>query len=158
MSACEIVQDPSHLFTVDVEEYFHALNLRPAFPERDWLELPWRAERGVDQCLDMLERAGCKATFFVLGWIAEHQPELVKRIAGEGHEIASHGYSHKMAGELGPEGFEHDVRASLELALHVLEIMEALGTAAEGGTRIEIDSTCERPAAVPAGFDEAVFI
>ncbi len=56
-----------------------------------------------------------KATFFVLGWVAEHEPEVVRAIASAGHEIASHGHSHRMAHELGPEPFEEDVRRSLEL-------------------------------------------
>ncbi len=101
--------------SIDVEEYFHAVNLRAAFPERDWERLPWRAIVGVEESLRLLDRAGRKATFFVLGWIAEHEPEVVRAIVSAGHEIASHGHSHRMAQELGPEGFEADVRRSLEL-------------------------------------------
>ncbi len=101
--------------SIDVEEYFHALNLRRAFPEERWEQLPWRVEAGVDCVLRILERTGHKATFFVLGWVAEHEPEIVKRIAAEGHEIASHGHSHRMAQELGPEPFVEDVRRSVEL-------------------------------------------
>lgn len=101
--------------SIDVEEYFHAVNLRAAFPEREWGRLPRRAMVGVETALRLLDRAGRKATFFVLGWIAEHEPEVVRAIVSAGHEIASHGHSHRMAHELGPEGFEADVRRSLEL-------------------------------------------
>jgi polysaccharide deacetylase family protein (PEP-CTERM system associated) len=101
--------------SVDVEEYFHAVNLRPAFPEADWRTLAWRAEIGVGKALRILERSGQKATFFVLGWVAEHEPELVRSIASAGHEIASHGHSHRMVDELGPDGFAADVAKSLEL-------------------------------------------
>ena len=101
--------------SIDVEEYFHALNLRPAFPEERWPELPRRAEVGVHKFLRLLERSGHKATFFVLGWVAEHEPELVETIVQAGHEIASHGHSHRMAQELGPEGFRADVQRSLAL-------------------------------------------
>jgi len=101
--------------SIDVEEYFHAVNLRAAFPEREWGRLPRRAIVGVETALRLLDRAGRKATFFVLGWIAEHEPEVVRAIVSAGHEIASHGHSHRMAHELGPDGFEADVRRSLEL-------------------------------------------
>ena len=99
--------------SIDVEEYFHALNLRQAFPRERWGDLPWRAEVGVDRFLRLLERTGHRGTFFVLGWVAENEPELVRRIVAEGHEVASHGYSHRMAGELGRDGFHQDVKASL---------------------------------------------
>ena len=101
--------------SIDVEEYFHAVNLRPAFPEAEWPKLAWRAAVGVERSLRILERAGQKATFFVLGWVAEHEPELVRAIAAAGHEIASHGHSHRMVDELGEEAFAADVARSLEL-------------------------------------------
>lgn len=101
--------------SIDVEEYFHAVNLRAAFPQRDWEKLPRRAMVGVEKSLHLLDRAGRKATFFVLGWIAEHEPDVVRAIASAGHEIASHGHSHQMAQELGREGFRADVARSLEL-------------------------------------------
>lgn len=101
--------------SIDVEEYFHAVNLRAAFPEAGWERLPRRAIAGVETALRLLDRAGRKATFFVLGWIAEHEPEVVRAIVSAGHEIASHGHSHRMAHELGPDAFEADVRRSLEL-------------------------------------------
>lgn len=101
--------------SIDVEEYFHAVNLRRAFPDTAWPGLPRRAGLGVEKVLRLLERHGQKATFFVLGWIAEHEPELVSAIAAAGHEIASHGHSHRMVGELGVEAFRADVARSLEL-------------------------------------------
>jgi len=110
-----VTAPPPHAISIDVEEYFHAVNLRRAFPEADWERLPRRALVGVEKSLELLDRAGVKGTFFVLGWIAEHEPEVVRAIASAGHEIASHGHSHRMAQELGPDAFEADVRRSLEL-------------------------------------------
>jgi polysaccharide deacetylase family protein (PEP-CTERM system associated) len=101
--------------SIDVEEYFHAVNLRPAFPESQWPTLARRAEVGVERSLRILERSGQKATFFVLGWVAEHEPQLVRAIAAAGHEIASHGHSHRMVDELGEEAFAADVAKSVEL-------------------------------------------
>lgn len=114
--------------SIDVEEYFHALNLWPAFPARDWDRLPSRVEVGVDRFLRLLERAGHQATFFVLGWVAERNPDLVRRILDQGHEVASHGYSHRMAGDLGPAGFAEDVRRSRE-------VLEAAGAPRVEGYR-----------------------
>ncbi|MSR46555.1 MAG: DUF3473 domain-containing protein [Planctomycetes bacterium] len=105
----------THAISIDVEEYFHAVNLRQAFPESEWERLPRRAMVGVETALRLLDRAGCKGTFFVLGWIAEHEPEVVRAIVSAGHEIASHGHSHRMAQELGPDAFEADVKKSLDL-------------------------------------------
>ena len=107
--------------SIDVEEYFHALNLRPAFPEERWADLLWRAEVGVDQCLQILDQAQQKATFFVLGWVAEHQPELVRRIAAEGHEIGSHSMSHPLLPQLEGEALRHEVAGSRRLLQERLE-------------------------------------
>jgi len=109
------MNDGRNGLSIDVEEYFHAVNLRAAFPEAEWTRLPRRANVGVERALSILDRAGRKATFFVLGWVAEHEPEVVRAIASAGHEIASHGHSHRMVHELGPDAFEVDVRRSLEL-------------------------------------------
>ena len=107
--------DVVHGLSLDVEEYFHAINLRPAFPESEWDRLPRRAHVGVDHFLELLERRGEKATFFVLGWLAEREPDLVRKIRDAGHEIGSHGTSHRMAHELGRAGFRSDVEQSVRL-------------------------------------------
>jgi polysaccharide deacetylase family protein (PEP-CTERM system associated) len=99
--------------TIDVEEYFHALNLRPAFPSTRWDELPSRVQIGVERFLALLAERSLKATFFVLGWVAERHPELVRRIAGLGHELASHGYGHQPVWELDPDAFRTDLRRGL---------------------------------------------
>jgi polysaccharide deacetylase family protein (PEP-CTERM system associated) len=101
--------------TIDVEEYFHALNLRPAFPASRWDQLPSRVQVGVERFLDLLAQRSLKATFFVLGWVAERHPELVRRIAGLGHELASHGYGHQPVWELDPESFRADLRRGLRV-------------------------------------------
>lgn len=98
----------------DVEEYFHALNFRQA--AAGMKEKPKsRVERGVDAILDILARCSTRATFFILGKVAEKHPALIRRIADLGHEIASHGVSHKTAMELGPDGFLDEALTSRKM-------------------------------------------
>jgi polysaccharide deacetylase family protein (PEP-CTERM system associated) len=95
--------------TVDVEDYFQVWALAPWFPRSKWDSAPCRIERNVELILALLEEAGTKATFFTLGWIAERYPELVRRIAADGHEIASHGYAHMRVDDLERESFHADI-------------------------------------------------
>lgn len=103
--------------TIDVEDYFQVSALAPHFPRREWEMVPCRVERNIDVILSMLHEYGAKGTFFTLGWIAERYPHLVRQIASEGHEVASHGYAHQRASDQTPEAFLADIR----LAKNVLE-------------------------------------
>lgn len=102
----------THHFTVDVEEYFHPTPLESCFPRETWDELDRRAPRILPRLLDLLDERDVKATFFVLGWLAEREPETVRRIARRGHEIASHGWAHRLVHLLEPEDFRASVRRS----------------------------------------------
>jgi len=103
--------------TIDVEYYFQVSALAPHFPRKNWDAVPCRVERNVDLILDLLDQRGAKATFFTLGWVAERYPQLVRRIAEGGHEVASHGYSHERASAMTPKAFLADIA----LAKAVLE-------------------------------------
>ncbi|WP_068636909.1 XrtA system polysaccharide deacetylase [Thauera butanivorans] len=107
----------TNAFTCDVEDYFQVSALSPHFPREGWDAVPCRVERNVDRILEMLDGHGARGTFFTLGWIAERFPQLVRRIADNGHEVASHGYSHERASAMMPEAFSADIR----LAKAVLE-------------------------------------
>lgn len=102
----------NHHFTVDVEEYFHPTALAGHYAMSGWDGLQRRAPLVIERLLDVLDAHGVQGTFFVLGWLAEKEPEMVRSIAARGHEIASHGYEHELVGRLGPEGFRSSVRAS----------------------------------------------
>jgi len=104
-----------HFFTVDVEEYFHARALDSAVSVDQWLSRPSRLSRSIDELLETLERHGAQGTFFVLGWIAEHRPEVVRAIANAGHEIASHGFWHDRVTVLSPDAFATDLRTSKQI-------------------------------------------
>ncbi len=101
--------------TVDVEDYFQVSALAPHIPRSDWERTPCRVQRNVERILDLLAESGSQATFFTLGWIAERYPELVRRIAGAGHEVASHGYGHRRATEQNPADFLEDIRRAKTL-------------------------------------------
>lgn len=101
----------AHALTIDVEEWFHD-DWRPD-RGADWDDLPSTVASEVALMLDLLGEAGARATFFVLGDVARRQPEIVKRIAAAGHEIASHGDAHRKVATQDRTQFAADVRTSL---------------------------------------------
>lgn len=96
--------------TFDVEEYFHAEAFASAIRPDDWPGLESRVVVTTERLLELLDRAGVCATFFVLGWVAERYPALVRTIAKMGHEVACHGYGHQMITRLSRAQFAEDVR------------------------------------------------
>ena len=103
--------------TIDVEDYFQVSALASHFPKDRWSSTECRVERNVHRILELMHQHEAKGTFFTLGWIAERYPKLVRLIAMEGHEIASHGYGHERASDQTPEAFLADI----QLAKMVLE-------------------------------------
>jgi polysaccharide deacetylase family protein (PEP-CTERM system associated) len=99
--------------SIDLEDWFCAYNLRINIADWDKREL--RVVPNTRRLLDLLERRRTRATFFVLGWIAERVPALVREIEARGHEIATHGYSHSLLTEMTPETFEADLCRSLDV-------------------------------------------
>ncbi len=85
--------------TVDVEDYFHVSALSKAIHPESWDSLECRVTESTHRLLALFERSGVTATFFVLGWVAERHPQLVRDIARSGHEIACHGFSHRLVYE-----------------------------------------------------------
>jgi len=104
-----------HLLSFDVEEYFQVEAASPGVPRDQWDDYPRRLEPAVDRVLELLAERRVSATFFILGWVAEHERRLVERIVEAGHEIASHGMGHEMLGRLTSETFRRDVNASRKL-------------------------------------------
>ncbi|MCS6877567.1 MAG: DUF3473 domain-containing protein [Geminicoccaceae bacterium] len=100
---------PVHALTIDLEDYFHAAALARFFPRERWPHLERRVVANTLRLLDLLAARGAKATWFVLGWVGEREPALVRRIAEAGHEIASHGYGHASLFALDPASFRADV-------------------------------------------------
>ncbi len=102
--------------TVDVEDYFHVSAFAGKINREDWGAYESRIERNTCRLLDLFDKRRQKSTFFVLGWVAERYPGLVKNIASGGHEVACHGYSHELIYNQTPEIFRQDtVRAKCVL-------------------------------------------
>ena len=99
-------------FTVDVEDYFHVSALASAFSRSEWSQQERRVEASTERLLGLLDAFGVRGTFFVLGWVAEHCPGLIKRIAALGHEVSCHGYSHELVYRQGREQFREETARS----------------------------------------------
>lgn len=101
-----------HHFTVDVEEHFQVAAFESHVSRSQWDNLPSRVGRGVHLLLELLAEHGAHGTFFILSWVAERQPGLVREIAEAGHEIASHGTDHRRVTTLTPDAFRQSLRDS----------------------------------------------
>lgn len=115
-----------HHFTVDVEEYFQVSALEPYAPRSTWESIPSRIDVGMRILLDLLAQRSTQGTFFVLGWVAKHHPQLVREIAAAGHEVASHGWGHERVPTLSQREFRQSVRDS-KAALEDLAGVPVLG-------------------------------
>lgn len=109
--------DPLNALTVDVEDYFHVAALSQDIDRKDWANLPARVEGSTQRLLDIFDEADVRATFFVLGWVAEKFPSLIREIHDRGHEVACHGLSHELVYKQAPDEF----RSETTRAKQVLE-------------------------------------
>jgi len=103
----------SNILTVDVEDYFQVSAFEHRIQRDQWAGFPSRVEANTDRLLQIFADCQVSGTFFVLGWVAKHFPGLVRRIADAGHELASHGYWHKLVYSLTPDEFRQDIRDSV---------------------------------------------
>jgi polysaccharide deacetylase family protein (PEP-CTERM system associated) len=115
-------QPITNALTIDVEDYFQVSAFAPYIARDDWERRECRVERNVVRILDMLAARETKATFFVLGWIAERYPALVRSIAAADHEIASHGYGHQRASDLSEAQFEADIRRAKAILEDIADV------------------------------------
>src|SRR5207245_4316892 len=100
---------PLNAFSVDVEDWYQVSDFEAVVGLAEWGKYESRVARNTDRILALLDEAGVRGTFFVLTWNAERHPEVVRRIAIAGHEIASHGYAHRLIYEQTPEAFRADI-------------------------------------------------
>ena len=113
-------------FTVDVEDYFQVASLASAIDRASWAQRESRVERNTGVLLELLSERGIRGTFFVLGWIAERHPGLIRRIAAAGHEIACHGFSHQLIYTQTPDEFREETARSKRI------LEDLAGTAVAG--------------------------
>ena len=101
--------------TCDVEDYFQVSAFGDIVSRDQWPELECRIERNIDRILELLDATGSKATCFTLGWIAERYPTAIRRLAEEGHEVASHGMVHERIWRQSPDEFREDAASARRL-------------------------------------------
>ena len=101
--------------SIDLEDWFCVANFKDAIPRERWDTCELRVEQNTRRLLALFDRHQTKATFFVLGWVAERVPDLIQEIEAAGHEIGTHGYNHQMLTEMDPDSFDADLRRSLEV-------------------------------------------
>ena len=103
----------THVLTIALEDYFHVTPLQTVITQDRWYRFEMRLEASTRRTLDLLDECGARATFFVLGWVADAAPELVREVTERGHEVASKGYYHRDL-RLGREAFQEDAIRSRE--------------------------------------------
>jgi polysaccharide deacetylase family protein (PEP-CTERM system associated) len=101
---------PMHCLSFDVEEHFQVSGFWSEARRQQWGKYESRVENNTRKLVELLAQHNTKATFFVLGWVAERYPEIVRSISAQGHEVASHGYGHELITDQTPEMFRDDVR------------------------------------------------
>jgi polysaccharide deacetylase family protein (PEP-CTERM system associated) len=114
------------VFSIDVEDWFHLLDLSSTPDLNEWDVMPSRVERNFRILLDLLAERGVRATCFFLGWVAEKFPHLVRTAVAAGHEAASHGYAHKLVYEMSATEFYEDARRAKRI------VEDAAGCAVSG--------------------------
>lgn len=137
-------------FSVDVEDYFQVLAFESVISREHWPRYELRVRRNVELILDLMDERRVKGTFFILAWIAEREPEMVRQIAARGHEIASHGCMHDRVTTLTPEKFAQDLRTSKSL-LEDLSGSEVIGYRAPSYS-INATNPWALPAIAEAGY------
>jgi polysaccharide deacetylase family protein (PEP-CTERM system associated) len=111
-----------NVLTIDVEDYYHVSAFEAVVQPQDWERHESRVEKNTDKVLALLADKQVQATFFVLGWVAERYPHLVRRIAAERHEVACHGYSHRRIYTQTPAVFRSETRKAKRLLEEVTGI------------------------------------
>ena len=103
------------VFSIDVEDWFHILEVPSAPPMAQWDKLPSRVEQNFLRLLELAAENGVRCTCFFVGWIARRYPHLVKAAVREGHEVASHGWAHRLASQMTPREFYQDAALAKEV-------------------------------------------
>ena len=148
---------PTCSITVDIEDWFHLLNTPAAPTIETWAEQERRVHISIARLLELLDKYNVKATMFWLGWIAERNKSLVRKCLKADHEIASHGYGHVLAYEVGRKAFGEDIRRG-KAVLEDITGREVLGFRAAGfSTKDDTKWTFDEIRAAGHTYDSSVF-
>lgn len=146
-----------NIFTVDVEDWYHILDIPSAPALSTWDTLPSRVEANFHSLLDLFSERNVRVTCFFLGWIAEHFPQLVRETVKRGHEVASHGYAHRLVFQMSRQQFREDAVKSRKL------LEDLAGMSVQGYRAAGFSTTKESPwffdELVAAGYtyDSSIF-
>ena len=143
-----INQPTRHILTFDLEEHFHASRFDSPMRRRSWSSSQSRVQASVERILESLARHATRATFFVLGWLAEQHPSVIRAVAAAGHEIACLGYGHELVAAQTPRIFQQDIRR----AKHILE--DVTGHPVIGFRAPSLSITAHTPWALPIVAEE----
>lgn len=145
------------IFTVDVEDWFHILDVPSSPPLSQWASMPSRVEKNFFSLLGIFSEYKVHVTCFFLGWVAEKFPYLVREAARQGHEIASHGYAHRLVYEMTPAEFLEDARKSKGILEDI--VGQAILGYRSSGFSVTENTPWFFPALIEAGFqyDSSVF-
>lgn len=116
----------THILSVDVEDYFQVEAFAGSVSRESWNQWPSRVVANTRRVLDLFDEYNAKATFFFVGWVAEHFPHLVREVLSRGHELACHSYWHRTVYSLSPDEFRRDTRQAKKV------IEDAAGAAVQG--------------------------
>jgi polysaccharide deacetylase family protein (PEP-CTERM system associated) len=110
-----------NVLSVDVEDYFHVEAFAAQIPSHSWSTFEPRVDRNIAQVLEIFGSHETKATFFILGWVAERFPRIVREIAAAGHEVGCHGSAHRRIHTQTPEQFRNDIRTARQQLMDQLQ-------------------------------------
>ena len=130
-------EQPTNGMSVDVEDWFQVGAFESVIDKDDWHTLADRVERNCHRILAMFADEGIKGTFFTLGWVAQRHPGLMRRIADQGHEIASHGWDHDRVFRMTPDQFARD----LDMSRKAIEDAAGQGISGYRAPSFSIDAT-----------------
>ncbi len=111
----------THAMTVDVEDYYHVAAFAKVINPSEWDKWPSRVEANTEKLLQLFAERNLKITFFILGWVAERHPQLIQKIHQQGHEIASHGYSHQLIYKQDPAVFRAETAKSKQILESIIQ-------------------------------------
>ncbi len=115
-SCSQAVERPvTHILSFDIEDWFHLVGIDAVSDSAKWPTLPSLVVEYTRRIVDLVSNTGVRATFFILGWVAERHPQLVRIISAAGHEIATHSYWHRRVDQLSPDEFRKDLQLSIDV-------------------------------------------
>lgn len=146
-----------NILTVDLEDWFSVETLQDRFDHEEWSDLEATVERNCYRILELFERHKVRATFFVLGWIADRYPKLVGDVSSAGHEIGCHSYYHRMVSSLDSDKFRDDTQLALDAILKACGQKPIGYRSPSWGMRRDMDWAYEVLAELGFRYDSSIF-